>query len=724
MDLNKCRICTSDKLTQVIDLGEQYITSRFPQYRDYSTPKTGISLCLCGDCGLLQLQQTTVPSELYEYEYGYRSGISQTMRSHLKAYQDEILSKINLSPKDVVVDIGSNDSTFLQFYPVDVRRIGVDPTGKQFESFYKDVELLPTYFTHSNFKDAFGDIKVKIVTSIAMFYDLPNPVQFAKDIYQILDDEGIWTCEQSYLPVMLKTNSLDTICHEHLEYYALRQVSIIAYQAGFKIIDVKFNDSNGGSFRVYMAKINSKHVECTDLIKEISDEEAILKLDNPQTYFQFMQRCRDEINKLTSMVDIINRNNQEVWIYGASTKGNCLLQFANLTESSVKYAVERNLNKVGKMTSTGIPIIGEEEMRKNPPKFLLVLPWHFRKEIVEREKAFLEGGGCIIFPLPHFEIVTSKPKVVITGSQGHIGYYVREQMKDHSILFGFCRDYTDYDSSIMCIPFNINDPIKLEDYLTMIQPDKIVHLSGISSASYSLEHPIDSLETNGMVVAHICDIIHRHGFKTKLFNSSSSEMYKGHGNLVIKDDDTHFKHLHPYSIAKIMGHSMVNFYRDKYGLPFFNGIIFTTESSRKRPEFLLNKIALHAKEWKNNKKSLHLSSLDSSRNIIHASDVASAIDLILDQKHGDDYVICNNSNIKVLDLVVKSYQLWGINLIVDGKNLVDKDTSEIVIEIDGNVREPVTNIQGDNSKLLGLGWSPRYSIDDILDEIYDGKYVS
>jgi len=405
-NLSKCRICKKNDFEIVISLGEQIITSRFPTYGDNSTPKTPIDLCLCKNCGLLQLFQTTNSSELYEYEYGYRSGISNTMKSHLKTYQEEILSKVILENGDTIVDIGSNDSTMLQYYSNIYNRIGVDPTGKQFSQYYGDVKLIPTYFTKDNFKNIYPDTNVKMFSSISMFYDLPDPVQFAKDIYDILHEDGIWTCEQSYVLSMLKTNSIDTICHEHLEYYSLKQVKLIADLANFKIIDVKFNDCNGGSFRVYFAKKESKvYEEATELIAKILKEENDFGLPSTHVFKKFMKDCDEQVEKLVSFIDEVNSRGENIYIYGASTKGNCLLQYAKIGEDKIKYAVERNPNKVGKMTCTGIPIIIEETMRENPPKYLLVLPWHFRNEIVEREKVYLENGGKIIFPLPIFEVV-------------------------------------------------------------------------------------------------------------------------------------------------------------------------------------------------------------------------------------------------------------------------------------------------------------------------------
>lgn len=403
MYCTECRICKGDNLHDVIDLGEQAITSRFPVYGDFTTPKVNVCLCLCKDCGLLQLRTSTASSEMYEHEYGYRSGINETMRAHLLEYKNEIVYKSDLCPGDTILDIGSNDCTMLGYYDSDIIRIGVDPTGKQFLNEYieKSITLVPTYFTKKAVTSAIGNVKCKVISSISMFYDLPDPVQFAKDVHFLLADNGIWTCEQSYMPAMLKTNSIDTVCHEHLEYYSLHQIKDIADRANLKIIDVKFNDCNGGSFRVYLAKTRSEmHTECTDLLVKILKEEDCMNLKSIDTFARFIESCNNEVGKLKKLITDANKKGERVYIYGASTKGNCLLQYANISEHDIKYAVERNPKKFGKMTSTGIKIISEEEMRADPPEYLLVLPWHFKKGIVKREAKFLENGGMLLFPFP------------------------------------------------------------------------------------------------------------------------------------------------------------------------------------------------------------------------------------------------------------------------------------------------------------------------------------
>lgn len=697
---NSCRICKGSSLEDIISLGEQYITSRFPIYGDYSTPKTSITLRLCNDCGLVQLKETTNSNELYEYEYGYRSGISNTMKTHLRLYQEEILGKVyNLQDGDVVLDIGSNDSTMLQYYSNKLKRIGMDPTGSQFSQFYGDVELVPTYFTFDNFTEKYKEQKCKIVSSISMFYDLPDPVQFAKDIYNILEDDGIWTCEQSYLLTMLKMNSIDTICHEHLEYYALSQVKRIADMANFKIIDVLFNACNGGSFRVYFAKKSSlQYNEARELISVILKEEQEYGIMNKEIYNTFMDNCDREVKYLKTFIENVNKNGKKVYIYGASTKGNCLLQYANIGEMDVKYAVERNLNKVGKMTSTGIEIISEETMRMNPPDYLLCLPYHFKEEILNRETEFLEGGGQFIFPFPKFEILGSKPKLLITGCNGMIASHVKTSVE-------FNRDYNLYgignlpplEKNITKFYFDLKDTNQLEFVVRLIKPDVIVHLASFSNSQFCLNIPIETLHTNGMITANLCDIIHRNGLTTKLFNSSSSEMYKGHIDYEVKQDDHNMFHLHPYSIAKIMGHSMVDFYRTTYNLPFSNGVFFTIESPLKKQSFLLNKVSNHIQNWLGGDKTpLRVGNLDSYRNILQADEAVEYIHKIVSKEEGGNYLICGKKSTRVFDLVVHLYSSAGISLSQNDNVLHNIETNEPMVIIETNLGNEAipTNIRG------------------------------
>jgi NDP-4-keto-2,6-dideoxyhexose 3-C-methyltransferase len=718
-EISNCRICKSASLTQVIDLGRQVITSRFPKLGDTTTPSTRIRLVMCTDCNLVQLKDTTESSELYEHMYGYRSGINQTMRNHLKSYNDEIQSKVLLKANDYVLDIGSNDATFLSNYPSTLHRIGCDPTGPQFIEYYKDIKLIQTYFSQNIIQSTLGkDTKFKVVSSISMFYDLPDPVKFAKDIYSILDDNGIWTLEQSYVLTMLERNSIDTICHEHLEYYGVKQIKEIMDRTGFKIIDISLNNCNGGSFRIYVAKKeSSNYTEAIEKINEyllIENEKAI---HSPNYYKEFISNCQQEVTKLKSFINYVNNNNKKVYIYGASTKGNCLLQFANIDSSYIKYAVERNPLKVGRTTSTGIEIISEETMRSSPPEYLLVLPWHFRDEIIKRETEFLNNGGKLIFPFPTFEIYSNKPSCLITGIDGQIAHYVEKVFNDEYDIYGITNKLNNINKNILKIENNMNDRVSLENIVTSINPKIIIHLASITNTEVCENNPIDTIMINGVVTSYLCDIIIKNKMNCKIFNASSCENYKGHNDYTIQDDDINFKPNSIYSISKTFGHNIIDYYRKKHKLHISNGIIFTTESPLRKNIFLFRKITEHSHNWKITGQVLQLGSLDSYRNINHASDIADAIKVIINHTHGDSYVICNTDNmIKIEDAVIKLYKMNNIELERVDNTFVEKTTKKHVLTVGGAFRGAVTKINGNPNKLLSLGWKPKYSIDDIFED--------
>jgi len=402
--LDKCRICKSDVLVDILNLGEQGLASRFPTADEKDPQKVPLVLVKCEnpECCLVQLKHTVPNTELYEHSYGYRSGINATMTKHLGDLVKNIESRVNICAGDTVIDIGSNDATLLKAYSSDsdIRKIGVDPTGLQFKEYYPDdIKLFPTYFKAGVLDES---VKAKVVTSISMFYDLPDPVQFMKDVKSVLHPDGIWVQEQSYMPEMLNTNSFDTVCHEHLEYYGLKQIVLAATMAGLDVFDVEFNKCNGGSFRVFLCHPKAYHLN-TEKIDETLKHEEFMGLGTSAPYREFEERCKIIKKDLLSFL----KSKKSVYIYGASTKGNTLLQYYGIDKTIITAAAERNPRKYGCRTPiTNIPIISELEMRKATPDVLFVLPWHFKDEFIEREKEFLENGGTIVFPLPNLEIVT------------------------------------------------------------------------------------------------------------------------------------------------------------------------------------------------------------------------------------------------------------------------------------------------------------------------------
>jgi hypothetical protein len=394
-------------LLSVLNLGTQTLSGVFP--RSASEPVTAgpLELVWCPESGLLQLNHRYDPAEMYGENYGYRSGLNQSMVRHLQAKVRSLERLVNLNEEDVVLDIGSNDATLLKSYAnPKLQRVGIDPTGAKFEQYYtSDIRLVPDFFSKANFDKA-SSKKASIVTSIAMFYDLDDPVAFARQVASILADDGVWHFEQSYMPAMLRTNSYDTVCHEHLEYYSLAVVRWIVEQVGLRVVDVKVNAINGGSFAVTAAHQNSHHKAESATIDWLLEQERRMGLDTPRPFRDFEERVFRHRDDLRRLIRSLVQDGKKILGYGASTKGNILLQFCGLTPDELPAIAEVNADKFGKVTpGTHIPIISEAEARAMKPDFFLVLPWHFKNGILEREKEFLEGGGKMIFPFPEIEIL-------------------------------------------------------------------------------------------------------------------------------------------------------------------------------------------------------------------------------------------------------------------------------------------------------------------------------
>lgn len=401
-EITACRICGGTELHDVLDLGNQVLASRFPKENEADPPSAPLILTKCkGDCGLVQLKHTVSSNELYTDSYGYRSGLNEIMRTHLKTIVEDLYSYAKPSEGDVVIDIGSNDGTLLSYHAPETTRVGIDPTGPQFSQYYEGgIRLIPDFFTYDNFVKELGDKKAKYVTSIAMFYDLPDPLAFMKDVGEVLADDGVWIMEQSYLPTMIESNSYDTVCHEHLEYYTFSQIEWMCKRSGLRVLNVALNDSNGGSFRVAICHENAPYTTNLFAIEAIEEKEENIDLDG------FVERCKTHRWQLRDMMCFFSVQKKTVCVYGASTKGNTLLQYGSLDHTLIDSAAERNTAKYGCRTpGTNIPIVSEDEVRAKKPDYMLVLPWHFRKGIIEREKEYLDQGGALIFPLPVIEVV-------------------------------------------------------------------------------------------------------------------------------------------------------------------------------------------------------------------------------------------------------------------------------------------------------------------------------
>ena len=406
--IKACRLCSSGDIAFLLSLGEQFLTSVFPKTPYAPVSKGPLELVLCRECGLVQLSHSYKPEEIYGLHYGYRSSLNRLMVEHLKAKIEGLQARIPVGSGDFVLDIGSNDGTSLSFYPKNGATLcGMDPSAEKFRIYYRpDINIVVDFFSAARFRLEFGlEARPKIVTSLAMFYGLEQPLEFVRQIKEVLHPHGVWHLEQSYLPLMLKANAYDTICHEHLEYYGLKQIKWMTDLVGLEILDVELNGVNGGSFAITVGRQGSGLPRNDAAVLELLASEERLGIQTLAPYKMFAQAILKHRDGLLALLGDIKAQGKTVLGYGASTKGNVILQDRGITQELLPAIAEVNESKFGSYTpGTHIPIVPEVQARGMKPDYFVVFPWHFRENIIAREQEFLASGGKLIFPLPAIEV--------------------------------------------------------------------------------------------------------------------------------------------------------------------------------------------------------------------------------------------------------------------------------------------------------------------------------
>jgi len=411
--IEKCRACGNTNLVPVLDLGIQALTGIFPKADQADPPAGPLQLVKCAGssdvCHLVQLKHQYDGAAMYGKDYGYRSSLNRSMVEHLRRKAEMLMARRPVGKGDIVLDIGSNDGTSLSFYPKEgPTLIGIDPTAAKFHKYYPPhVRAVAEFFNAGSFRNVAGgdSARAKIVTSISMFYDLDDPMQFMRDVHAVLADDGIWHLEQSYMPGMLATNSYDTVCHEHVEYYSLSQIAWMAGRIGFRILDVEFNEINGASFALTLAKASTGEPHGRK-VEDVLAREREDGLSTLTPYADFADRTAHHRDELRSCLADLRRQGCKIFGLGSSTKGNVVLQYCQLGPADIESIAEVNEDKFGCVTpGTRIPIIPEAEAHARRPDVFVVLPWHFRPHFMQTEKGFMSAGGRLLFPLPRIELV-------------------------------------------------------------------------------------------------------------------------------------------------------------------------------------------------------------------------------------------------------------------------------------------------------------------------------
>jgi hypothetical protein len=425
--LQRCKVCGSGALTDVINIEPQFLSPTFTRNNaeegELAKIQVALTMTLCDrarnsdGCGLLQLREEVEADLLYR-RYFYRSATSETMRNDLRDVVDDISSRLDLKPQDIVVDIGANDCTTLAFYPEHLRRVGFEPARNiDWSHVDRSITVINDYFSAKPFEQHFPGAKAKAIGCNAMFYDLSNPNSFVADAKSILAPDGIWCIQLSYLPLMLTNMNFYDICHEHLSYYSLDALKKLMERNGLAVFDAATNAVNGGSLRAFITHADNKRA-FTEAgqrnLDALADIERKLKLDQAQTYRDYFTKIQDLAGRVNKFLEREVQAGGKVFGLGASTKGNVLLQFLGITKERMPYISERNPDKVGLRTlGTDFELISEQRARDLRPSTMVVLPWYFKKEIVAREQEYLRQGGKLLFPMPYAHVVTKDQEILL-----------------------------------------------------------------------------------------------------------------------------------------------------------------------------------------------------------------------------------------------------------------------------------------------------------------------
>ena len=414
-EIFRCRSCDAESLTPIISFGNQYI-SNFVESKE-SQEKNGVrvplDLVLCENCKLLQLKHNAPGEAMWGEQYWYKSGISSTIKADLKDITEKAQKLSQVKNQDIIIDIGCNDGTLLDFYPKEnFLLVGFEPSKNVArEAELKGHNVIGDFFNAEDFIKNFGIKKAKIITAISMFYDLENPNRFVEDIKQCLDVNGLFIIQQNYLLKMLEQNAFDNILHEHREYYSLISLKNLLDKHGLEIFDIEQNDINGGSIRTYIKFKGNKSLNgfsgAEERIANLIEKERGIGLETGKPYLEFASRIDGIKERLMGFLREEKAKGKRIWIYGASTRGNVALQYFGINTELIDGIADMNSDKWGKKTiGSLITIDSPVKMREAHPDYLLVNTWHFLDEIVKQEKDYFDSGGRFVVALPEFKVIS------------------------------------------------------------------------------------------------------------------------------------------------------------------------------------------------------------------------------------------------------------------------------------------------------------------------------
>ena len=665
-----CRMCHSPKLAPLFSLGVQYINNFINKEDLHKCGKAPLEMVLCENCTLVQLRHTAPQELLYARFYWYKSGITDTMKKALRDITEKAEKMFDLKAGDVVLDIGSNDGTLLRTYAVPgLVTVGVEPANNLAEEGSKGIShFIHDFWTLDGYSKAVGK-KAKVVTAIGMFYDMEDPNQFVADAANALTDDGVFIAQLMCLKNMLDSNDVGNICHEHLEYYSFKSLEYLFNKNGLEIIDVEINYVNGGSYRIYSRKVgaHTRPAEgAAERIRKVRDSEK--GFERKEVYLDFFNRLEENKKKCVDFIKQEVAKGKKVWVYGASTKGNVILQYYGLGPELITGASERSSFKWGKYTvGSMILIYSEEEARKAQPDYFLVLPYAFFKEFYDREEEWRKKGGKFIVPLPEFRIAPAK-KGLVLGITGQDGSYLAEVLLSKGYeVHGFVRrsatgNTKNIDHLMDKITLHrgdLADATSLYRVIAKVMPEEIYNEADQDHVSWSYDGVGYSCDITGAAVGRILEIIKQVNPKIKYFQPVSSNMFGKADNP--QTEETHLRPQSPYACAKAFAYLLCRYYRDVFGMHVSTGIFYNHESPRRTEEYVTRKITMGAARIKLGlQQKLSLGNLDLKIDFGYAREYMEAAWSIMQLDKPDDFIICTGELHSVKEWLEEAFNVAGL----------------------------------------------------------------
>lgn len=721
-EITTCRVCGSEKLSELFSLGNLYL-STFVERKGENIGKAPLALVWCDNCTLVQLKHTAPQELMYSRQYWYRSGLNKVIIDDLKEITERAMKIVPLQEQDIVLDIGANDGTLLQFYPKTLQRIGCEPATNLVGELKKHADIvIDDFWDFEKQKQFFSEKKAKIITAIGMFYDMDDPGQFIRDAVKALDKNGIFITQLMTAKPMLEKNDVGNICHEHLEFYSYASLQWLFEKNGLEIFKVEENAINGGSLRLFARHFTQA---------SISYPEHITKKE----YLDFAQRIQKNKEDCVRAVKELAQQGKKIYVYGASTKGNTILQYYGLDATLISGAAEIHPEKIGKYTvGTSIPIVHEQEAKKNADYFL-VLPFGFRENFIKREEQWLKKGGAFIFCTPQFEIYNYKKKALIFGVTGQDGSYMAELLLEKGYeVHGLVRhSATGNTKNIQHILHTITlhkgdlaDTTSLYRIIATVQPDELYNFADQDHVGWSYDTVDYSFDITGAAVGRILELIKQINPKIRFLQPISSNVF-GKAVETPQTEQTPLYPLSPYACAKAFAYHLVRYYRETFGLFLSCPIFYNHESERRTEEYVTRKItkavaAIH----KGKQKKLSLGNITTQIDFGYAKDYVEACWNILQLEKPDDFIICTEEMHTVRELVQEAFVCVGISLAWRGEDLkeegYDKHTGTVYVAIDPQFFRPSTTapLQGNSAKARQLfGFQPKVRFKDLVQRMVE-----